>query len=573
MPDSRPALIDTTLVHPAVAAAPDDVVERIVPSLAASGVRALDALSSPAFAAQLAAGIDPWARLRRVRELAGSTPVLVRVGGHLLLGDRPLADDAMGLFVDTALASGASGFRIYDHLNDLRNLRGLAAAITRGGSSFSIRVFLVRDQPEEGWRRLAAGARELGAAALGVVDFAALGRPADVARPIELLSGEEALPVELAAYGPLAAACSAAAAAGSGVTALDVALAPAGGGAGNPALETVAALIDGVGAGIDLGVLRVASAALAGLAFGPPASGGVEALRRGLPAALVQRVRERLEERGAPDRLDAALDEVEAIASELGGPPMSPLVMRMLAEQAALNVTESGRYLSVTQEIKNFLHGLYGTASGPASPDVRLTVIGREEPITVRPADVLGSDLEAARAVAGARGDGAVLIALMAPDAAARYFQRSEAAAAPAETAAPEPAAESEPPAPEPSPPATAEFQVEVEGETFTVRVTGAGFAVAPLPAAGGSGGGAPVAAARPAPRAGGSVVPAPMQGLIVKVPVSAGDQVKLGDVVAVLEAMKMQNDIVATAAGRVTEVHVREGEVVRPDQALVSIG
>ena len=113
----------------------------------------------------------------------------------------------------------------------------------------------------------------------------------------------------------------------------------------------------------------------------------------------------------------------------------------------------------------------------------------------------------------------------------------------------------------------SAEFEVEVEGETFKVRVSGAGLQVAPMP----SGGGGAAAAPSPRPPAQGAVV-APMQGLIVKLPVKKGDDVKLGDVVAVLEAMKMQNDIVSSIAGKVQEVYVKEGDVVSPNQAILAI-
>jgi pyruvate carboxylase subunit B len=114
----------------------------------------------------------------------------------------------------------------------------------------------------------------------------------------------------------------------------------------------------------------------------------------------------------------------------------------------------------------------------------------------------------------------------------------------------------------------TAEFEVEVEGEVFKVRVTGAGMTVMP------SAGGAPTDVGTSAPpRTGEGTVIAPMQGLIVKLPVKAGDDVKLGDVVAVLEAMKMQNDIVTTVAGKVSQVYVKEGEVVSPNQPLLAVG
>jgi biotin carboxyl carrier protein len=173
--------------------------------------------------------------------------------------------------------------------------------------------------------------------------------------------------------------------------------------------------------------------------------------------------------------------------------------------------------------------------------------------------------------------DDAVLIQLLFPNLAASYRKKDAAAAAPKQPApavtAPSAAPSSAParPDPTPSPPpapatTTAEFEVEVEGEVFKVRVTGAGMAVTPVAASA-----APQAA--PVPRSGAGTVIAPMQGLIVKIPIRAGDDVKLGDVVAVLEAMKMQNDIVTNVAGKVRDIYVKEGEVVTPNQPLLAIG
>ncbi|HEY8952789.1 MAG TPA: biotin/lipoyl-containing protein, partial [Candidatus Dormibacteraeota bacterium] len=149
----------------------------------------------------------------------------------------------------------------------------------------------------------------------------------------------------------------------------------------------------------------------------------------------------------------------------------------------------------------------------------------------------------------------------------------AKAPKAPARSVATEPVPPdppSAPPAPPPAVAVAAEFDVEVEGEVFKVRVSGAGMTEMP----GAGAGAAPaVAPASPAPRTGEGTVIAPMQGLIVKLPVKAGDDVKLGDVVAVLEAMKMQNDIVSTVAGKVREVYVNEGEVVTPSQPLLTVG
>jgi pyruvate carboxylase subunit B len=212
-------------------------------------------------------------------------------------------------------------------------------------------------------------------------------------------------------------------------------------------------------------------------------------------------------------------------------------------------------------------------------------VLGREEPITIRPADLLEPQVEEARAQLKKQGvdstDGNVLNYLLFPalalqlahppkpaKAASTAKEEAAAAASNGSSAAPSlPAEVSGDGAPAAAAPAaSAEFDVEVDGEIFKVRVSGAGMSVVPAGAGGGAPAAAPVAIAKD-----GAVV-APMQGLIVRLPVKKGDAVKLGDVVAVLEAMKMQNDIVSTVAGQVVDVYVKEGDVVGPNQAILAI-
>jgi pyruvate carboxylase subunit B len=269
---------------------------------------------------------------------------------------------------------------------------------------------------------------------------------------------------------------------------------------------------------------------------------------------------------------------------ELGYPPLVAPIRQMIATQAVYNVIGGDRYATVTQELKDYLQGLYGRPPVPADPELRRLVLGREEPITIRPADLLEPQVEGARQqlrkMSFEPTDESVLIQLLFPQLAPDYLKGPEPEAkTPAKSQAPAvttaPAATSAPNEPETAQPApasealSAEFDVEVEGEIFKVRVSGAGMTVTP-----GSGGPtAAPAAAPPPPRTGEGTVIAPMQGLIVRIPVKAGDDVKLGDVVAVLEAMKMQNDIVTTVAGRVRDVYVKEGEVVTPGQPLLAVG
>jgi len=307
-----------------------------------------------------------------------------------------------------------------------------------------------------------------------------------------------------------------------------------------------------------------------------------------VPGLMLDEMLQSLRQHNAGDRLQETLAESKRVREELGYPPLVSPLRQMVAKQAVLNVVGGERYATVTKELKDYLQGLYGRPPVPADAAIRQLVLGREEPITIRPADLLKPQVAGARAdlkKAGFPGsDDNILMYLLFPSLTLSFLKgdlaekttegrQAKADADEVEEAEAAPAA-AEPPEPAPAqPPALSqagEFQVDVDGEVFTVRVTGTGMAVAP-PAQGSAPANAPGAAGKPV--AGPGSVVAPMQGLIVKVPVKVGDEVKLGDVVAVLEAMKMQNDIVSTIAGKVKAVHVKEGEVVGPNQPLVNIG
>jgi pyruvate carboxylase subunit B len=318
-------------------------------------------------------------------------------------------------------------------------------------------------------------------------------------------------------------------------------------------------------------------------------------LRYHMPGLMIEDIYRQLGSHEAAARIPDVLEEANRVRLELGYPPLVAPVRQMIATQAVYNVIGGERYATVTQELKDYLQGLYGSPPVPADPELRRLVLGREEPITIRPADLLEPQVEGARQQLRKVGveptDDNVLIQLLFPNLAPAYHRRSAADAAPkaaapaaranadpspapapdpppapAASAAPAPAASAAPPPPQ----ATAEFEVEVEGEVFKVRVTAAAMAV--TPASEGASGQASQAAPAP-PRSSEGTVIAPMQGLIIKIPIKTGDDVKLGDVVAVLEAMKMQNDIVTPVAGKVRDIYVKEGQVVGPNQPLLAIG
>jgi pyruvate carboxylase subunit B len=302
-------------------------------------------------------------------------------------------------------------------------------------------------------------------------------------------------------------------------------------------------------------------------------------LRYQMPGQMLEDIYHQLAAHKAGARIAEVMEEANRVRRELGYPPLVAPIRQVIATQAVYNVIGGERYATVTQELKDYLQGLYGRPPVPADHELRRLVLGREEPITIRPADLLEPQVEISRQQVRKMGyepsDDNVLIHLMFPSLAQEYLRGPQPKAT--DHSRPEPVvtvAADPPPAPDPEPPpaaqvSTAEFDVEVEGEVFKVRVTGAGMTVTPSAGPMSDGG----STKAPPPRTGEGTVLAPMQGLIVKVPVKAGDAVKLGDVVAVLEAMKMQNDIVTTVAGRISEVYVKEGEVVTPNQPLLAVG
>jgi pyruvate carboxylase subunit B len=301
---------------------------------------------------------------------------------------------------------------------------------------------------------------------------------------------------------------------------------------------------------------------------------------------MLEDIYHQLAAHNAADRLSDVLEEANRVRRDLGYPPLVAPIRQMIATQAVYNMIGGDRYATVTQELKDYLQGLYGRPPVPADPELRRLVLGREEPITIRPADLLEPQVESARQQVRKLGydpsDDTVLIHLMFPNLAPDYMRGPQPdgkdGEKPAVEPVPDPAPAEKPklvavqaaPAEDPHATATqtAEFDVEVDGEVFKVRVSGAGMSVVAAP----PGQSLATNSSPSPPKVGEGTVIAPMQGLIVKVPVKPGDAVKLGEVVAVLEAMKMQNDIVSTVAGKVSAVYVREGEVVSPNQPLLAI-
>ncbi len=563
------------------------------------GFAAMEAFGGATFETQLRIHLDPWEYLRQLNKATPNTPIQALVRGQNLVSKRNFADDVVELFIKHAARSGVDVFRIFDPLNDIRNMEAsIAAALKAKKRVHGTLCYAISPAHNiELWVSLAKGLVNMGCHEIVIKDTSGLLSPQATWELVTALKHAVNVPIGVHSHcssGMAPMAYMAAVEAGAEI--VDVAISPLAWGASQPAAESVIAALEGgeYDTGLDLDSMwevqnEVEQLKRRHIEHLSPVADRVDAsiLRYHMPGFMVEDILNQLATQNATDRLADVMEEANRVRKDLGYPPLVAPIRQMIATQSVYNVLGGDRYATVTQELKDYLQGLFGRPPVPADSSLRRLVLGREQPITIRPADLLEPQVELARQQVRKLGfeptDDAVLIHLMFPTLAPEYMRGPEPAhrdgakpeAAPA-APAPEPKAE---PAPAPAtaapadaaPPAAqaAEFDVEVEGEVFKVRVMGAGISVVSAPAPGG----APAAAApKPRPRSGEGTVIAPMQGLIVKVPVKAGDKVGLGDVVAVLEAMKMQNDIVTTVAGSVTEIYVKEGEVVTPNQPLLAI-
>ncbi len=565
----------------------------VAQALDGCGFAALDVFGGTTFEAALRfLGEDPFEQLRAIREAAPSATLVASLGGQALTGHRHVGDDVVDAFIKVAADAGIDRFRIHDPLNDVRNVRRAMEAARAAGRQVEAAI-VYADSPHHDPDRVIALAEELagiGADAICIHDPLGLLGIARIGDLVHRVVEATSLPLALSLSTQTGQAEFAAyAAAVAGASRLDVALAPLAGGASLPAAEAVIAALLGteLDTGVDLEPVTAASAVLEHQLLPYDAVFDVPALRidsaalRGLlpPAAMGHALAE-LRERNQIDRLDDVETEARRVRAELGHPPLVTPIIEIVATQAVYNVCDGDRYATVSQEVKDYCLGLYGSPPYPIDPEVRRLVNGREEPITCRPADLLEPALPALRRELDREGlkkpDDATMVSFALFPAETLALRRGEVVA---ERLGDEPA-EEEPPAamaedgdadaataeavPTEPPAEVRELTVEVDGQSYSVRVSGAG-----LGGGGGSGGASPAASA-PVAREG--TVVAPMQGLILKVAVKVGDKVDLGGVVAVLEAMKMQNDVVASRAGTVSAVHVKEGDVVGPRDPIVQI-
>ena len=525
---------------------------------------------------------DPWERLRIMRKRMPKTKLQMLLRGQNIVGYRHYADDIVERFVAKARDNGMDIFRIFDALNDIRNMEtAIRAAKKVGGHVQGTVCFTLSPvHSNDGFVKMASELLEMGADSICIKDMAGLISPSDAFDLVTRLKAITDKPISLHAhYTSGMASMAYLKAAEAGVDVVDCAISSMSLGTSQPPTETMVAAMAGTprDTGLDIGKLSRIGKYFAEVRkkYSHLESNmhGVDTdvLQFQIPGGMISNMVNQLRDQGQEHKLAEVLAEVPRVRAELGYPPLVTPSSQIVGTQAALNVLLGERYKMVTKETKNLAMGLYGKTPAPIDPEIRKLVLGDEEIIKGRPADLLEPEFEKAKAEVGdlAKSEEDVISYVLFPQVAKEFLAKRDrkdvglsaeqvAAIAAALGAMGEPSnghtvvSEKAPVASAPSVPAPA-----------PAAAPAAALAPAPAPAPP-----SPAPAAAP-----GEKVIAPLPGKVLSVAVKAGDGVHKGDELCVIEAMKMGNSIKAQRDGIVQEVLVSAGDPVGFGTPLLVIG
>ena len=513
---------------------------------------------------------DPWDRLRDLKGELKHTPIQMLLRGQNLVGYRHYPDDVVDKFVAASHKNGVDVFRVFDALNDIRNMKRSMDQVKKAGAHLQGTICYTTS-PVHNNQTFIKMAKELNALecdSICIKDMAGLIMP-EAAR--NLIAGiKKVVDTKICLHSHCTsgiAPMSYQAAIEAGVDILDTAMSPFAMGTSQPPTESVVASLIGTPreTGIDLIRLRAARNACiqirekyAGLLN--PISERVDSnvLLYQLPGGMISNLVSQLQEQDALDRLDDVFREVPRVREDLGYPPLVTPTSQIVGTQAVLNVLVNGeRYRNVTKEVKDYIHGQYGKSPAPVSAEIRKLIIGNDEVITVRPADLLEPAYEKMKAEATKAGlirkEEDILTYILYP-AIAPSFLKGERTLE--EIPGKKPAAKPASGMPD-------QMQVEVDGEVFSIRIISVG------------GNAMEVSTVTPQKIPRGDVaggIKSNMQGMVLNVSVSRGASVKKGDTLLVLEAMKMENPIHSPVDGKVIEIFVDTGDVVQNGDVLLVV-
>lgn len=508
---------------------------------------------------------DPWERLKILRKRIQKTPLQMLLRGQNLVGYRHYPDDIVEKFIQKAYENGIEIFRIFDALNDIRNLEfsikvaKKCGAHVQGAISYTISPVHTIEQ----FVKMAKDLEELGCDSICIKDMAGLLTPFDAKKLITQLKKEVSLPIELHSHCTSGLApMTYMTAVESGVDVLNCAISPLSMGTSQPPTEAIVAALKGTeyDTKLDMELLEEIRDYFDKIRekykyLINPISERVDTriLLYQVPGGMLSNLVSQLKEQGALDKLKEVLEEIPRVRKDLGYPPLVTPTSQIVGTQAVMNVLTEERYKVITNEVVNYVKGLYGKPPAPISKELMKRVLeDGEKPITCRPADLLEPEYEKVKEEAIKKGivskEEDILTYALYPQVAVKFL-RGEIE--------PEPIPEEKEVSKFMEIPT--EYIIEVDGEEYAVRIK---------------------------PKYGTEMkkkmeeitaetegaITSPLRGMITKINVKEGQEVKKGDIILILEAMKMENPVESPVDGVVEKILVHEGQSVNAGDVLMII-
>jgi len=550
---------------------------------------------------------DPWERLKALRKAIPNTRLQMLLRGQNLVGYRHYSDDVVRKFVERAAKNGIDVFRIFDALNDIRNI-DVAVKAAKDAKAHVEATICYTTSPvhtHEGFVDMALKLQGMGADTICVKDMAGLLTPWAAFDLVTKLKEKVKVPIHIHSHDSSGlAAMSYLKAIEAGAEIIDTALSSLASGTSQPPTESIVAALRDTpyDTGLDLALLSDIADHFREVRkkykkFESEYTViNTKTLVVQIPGGMISNLANQLKEQNALDKMGEVLEEIPLVRKDMGYPPLVTPTSQVVGTQATLNVLMGERYKVITSETRNYFKGLYGRPPGPVDEDARKLAIGEEKPIACRPADLLEPELEKImRDLDGkAKSVEDILSYALFPIVSLEFFEQRESG-----TLAPEPLEE------EPSIEAAhsgvvphlapSEFIVTVHGENYRIKVAGAGHRVEGkrpffisidnrleevmiesltevIPTTAGEIERPSITqSVRPKARKEGDVT-TPIPGKVTSIKVAVGAKVSEGDTVLTVEAMKMENEVHTPINGTVKRILVKIGDFVNPDETLIEI-
>ncbi|MFT5813431.1 MAG: oxaloacetate decarboxylase alpha subunit [Psychroserpens sp.] len=530
-------------------------------------------------------GEDPWERIRALKTAMPKTKQQMLFRGQNILGYRHYADDVVEKFVERAHVNGVDVFRIFDAMNDVRNLETSIKAAVKVGAHAQGTLSYTESPVHtlEGWLTMAKQLEDMGAHSLCIKDMAGLLKPYDAAELIGRLKETVSLPIALHCHATTGLSVAThMKAIDADIDVIDTAISSMSMTYGHSPTETIVSIVEGTQRDTGLDMVKLAEVATyfrdvrEKYAQFEGSLRGIDAriLIAQVPGGMLTNMESQLKEQGAADKLDEVLTEIPKVRKDLGYIPLVTPTSQIVGTQAVLNILTGERYKSITKETAGVLKGEYGKTAAPVDAELQARVLDGNEAITCRPADLLDPEMDKLSVelqkiaeeknitLADDTIDDVLTYALF-PQIGLKFLENRNnpdafepAPTKPSSKSAAKPAASSANTGPE-------SYAVSVDGKVYDVVVAPGGSidniqTASKAPIAGSSTDGEPLKA--------------PLAGNIFKVLVNEGDEVEAGEVVIIMEAMKMETEIRATKAGEISAIHTKEGGSVAVGDILLSL-